>query len=792
MRLSLNWVGDHVDLSGLDPERIARDLTMRTALIEEVIDQRAALAGVVVGRVLERATHPDADRLSVCRVDFGGAEPAHVVCGAPNVAAGQTIAYAPVGTRLPNGIKLKKAKIRGQPSEGMICAEDELGLGPEHDGILVLPESDPGRPFAEVGGLVDVVLDIDNKSVTHRPDLWGHYGFARELATIYGRELKPLALAELSAGDEGAAISLEPDAGCPLYLGLAVEDTPSAAPDAMRFRLAACGMRPLGLLVDLSNYVMLETGQPTHPFDRDALSGDRIVVRRARAGEVLTTLDGEDRALVEEDLVIADSDRAVAIAGIMGGAETELGPGTTRMFLESATFDPTRVRRTSSRLGLRSEALARFEKDLDPALAELAVQRYAHLLASLRPEARIASCFRKEGDARAPERRIPLDPAMVSSRLGLQVSEEQVRQSLEGLGFGVSAAAGGTLEVDVPSWRATRDVTMPEDLVEEVGRIVGYDQVPTPTPRGPLLVAERDPRLAIEERLRDALSTRAAATEVFSYSTLSDDAIERLGLELPEGHPRLSNALQKDASRMRPAVAPSLLVHLEEWLRHSERVLTFEIGRAYAADDQGHPLERPEAAVLLARRGRGDGRDLVRALRGVLSVAVRGAVGREPELVRASEGSGEPWLHPARTAELRVDGSVIGRLGTLAPDLLPRLGLDDGEAAVAVLDVAALAEMSAAPSGYRAVSRFPETRIDLAFVAPYELSTDAIIEAIRKAGPKSLTRVEAFDVFRLDEGRSLAFHLGFQAADRTLTDKDVGKARDRIVRAVEGLGAKLR
>ncbi|RKY19848.1 MAG: phenylalanine--tRNA ligase subunit beta, partial [Planctomycetota bacterium] len=440
MRLSLNWLADFVDLSGLEPERIAHELTMRTALIEQVIDQRAALAGVVVGRVLECGPHPDADRLRLCRVEFGAEQPAQVVCGAPNVAAGQTIAYAPVGTRLPNGVKLKQAKIRGQPSAGMICAEDELGLGPEHDGILVLEDGlAPGRPFAELPGLADVILDIDNKSVTHRPDLWGHYGFARELAAIFGRALKPLELAtDLELGEEGPAIALEPDAGCPMYLGLALEDEPAVAPDAMRFRLVACGLRPLGLAVDLSNYVMLETGQPTHPFDRDSLQGDQIRVRRAREGERLTTLDDVQRTLSTQDLVIADDERVIALAGVMGGHETEVGSRTRRVFLESAVFDPVRVRRSSSRQGLRTDAVARFEKDLDPALAELALRRYAHLLRGLRPQAKLAGCFRRAGEAGAPRRRIRLDPAMVSARLGLDLDVHTVRAALESIGFVVS------------------------------------------------------------------------------------------------------------------------------------------------------------------------------------------------------------------------------------------------------------------------------------------------------------------------------------------------------------------
>lgn len=798
MRLSLNWVGEHVDLGGVAPGAIAQELTMRTALIEAVIDQRATLSGVLVGEVLECGPHPGADRLSVCRVEFGGDEPAHVVCGAPNVAAGQKIVYAPVGVTLPNGLKLKKARIRGELSQGMICAEDELGLGAEHDGILVLPPGlEPGMPFGQVPGYCDVVLDIDNKSVTHRPDLWGHYGFARELAAIFGRPLEPLALdtslgAALGADEGCVAISLEPEAGCSLYLGLPIEGATGRSPDWLRFRLTACGMRPLSLLVDLSNYVMLETGQPTHPFDRDALVGDQIAVRRAVEGERLTTLDGEQRLLTTDDLVIADGGHAVALAGLMGGAPTEVGNGTRRVLLESACFDPLIVRRTSSRLALRTEAVARFEKDLDPGLAETALRRYSLLLSRIDSGARVGPRFGVAGALEAPNRSIRLTPSMVRARLGMDVSTERMAETLGSIGFGVTTDPEGALEVAVPSWRATRDVTIPEDLVEEIGRLVGYDQVPTPTPRGPLVVAERDAEVRLEDALREAFAGPVAATEVFSYSTLADAAFAALGLPGEQAQPRLANALQKDASRLRPSVAPSLLIHMERWLRQREEVRAFEIGRAYRPDDAGHPVERAEAVLLIARRGAGDARDLVRALRGLVDAALIRVGCGDAVYLRSERPSQEPWWHAQRTASLMLGDVQVGRMGAISPEAMGHLDAQGHEAALAVFDVAALVQSARGASRYRPVSRFPESTIDLAWWAPYSLSTAAIIEAIRNSGPRTLVDVEPFDVFRLEDGRSLAFHLVFQAPDRTLTDKDVGRARERIVSAVEELGARLR
>jgi phenylalanyl-tRNA synthetase beta chain len=800
MRISLDWLNDHVDLAGLSPQALAEALTLRTALIEGVIDQRAALAGVVVGEVLERAPHPGADRLSLCTVRFGGGAPARVVCGAPNVAAGQKIFFAPVGTSLPNGVKLKAAKIRGEVSEGMICAEDELGLGPEHDGILVLPGSlAPGQPAADVRGYADVILEIDNKSITHRPDLWGHYGFARELAAIFHRELRPLALdARLGPGDHGPALELAAGPGCPLYAGLCLDDAPARSPDALRFRLLACGLRPRNHLVDLSNYVMLELGQPTHPFDRDRLRGGRVVVRRAQAGERLVTLDGADRALEAADVVIADGERAVALAGIMGGGDSEISDATRHVFLESAAFDPVAVRRTSARLGLRTEALARFEKSLDPALVELALRRYARLLGDTSPSARIAPSYRVAGAAQAPERRIELDAALVRSRLGAPVADEEIEQTLRAAGFGPHAHGTGRWTVDVPGWRATRDVTIPEDLVEEVGRLLGYDRVPTVVPRGPLRAGRRDPVLEVEDRLRDALAVRQAFTESIGYSMVTDAALTAAGLTAEQGAalPRLRNPLQQDAARLRPSPVPGLLERLEGWLRHAEQPRVFEVGRGYASGADGLVAETREVVALLAWTRARDARDVVRELCGVAEEALAAlgyaGVQRAPWVPEA----GQPWFHPRRSAVLTLPGGqVLGRLGAVSPAVLATLQVK-GAAGLVVLDAAALAVSPAPGLRYATVSRFPPARIDLAFVLPYAVPVDTLLAALRATAPRTLQSIEPFDVYRGaplgEDERSLAFHLVFQAADRTLTDEDVEKARTRLIAAATQLGCRLR
>ncbi len=375
MLISYRWLGRHLDLSGISPEDVAEDLTIHTAEVEGLERFAPWLDDVVVGHVAEHGPHPNADRLSLCRVDIGGEEPLQVVCGATNVAQGQKVAVARVGTRLPLGddgglVKLKKGKIRGVESHGMICAVDELQLGDEHWGIWVLDtDAELGTPISKAMGLEDWIIEIDNKSLTHRPDLWGHRGIAGEIAAIRGRELYPLSsgLPEIASGEPYPVTATTKN--CFRYIGLPIDGVRNGpSPDWLRHLLLAVGQRPLDLLVDISNFVMLDLGQPNHLFDRDRLSSAGIEVRDARTGEKMATLDEVEREFTADDMLICSGDEAVAIAGVMGGEASKVEPTTTRLLLEVASFHPTAVRRTSARLGLRTDASTRFEKHLDPTL----------------------------------------------------------------------------------------------------------------------------------------------------------------------------------------------------------------------------------------------------------------------------------------------------------------------------------------------------------------------------------------------------------------------------------------
>ncbi|MHC5072261.1 MAG: YtpR family tRNA-binding protein, partial [Planctomycetota bacterium] len=488
MKLSIKWLSRYVDLSDLSPEEIRDALTMSTAEIEEVLTFGGGLQDLVVGEVVEKNKHPDADKLTVCKVDAGGSEALSIVCGAPNVEKGQKVVVVQPGQVLPDGSRIKKTKIRGQVSMGMICSERELGLSEEHEGIIVLAKGcKVGKRYIDQVEITDHVLEIDNKSINHRPDLWGHLGFARELAAIYKRPLKD-PLADLSQAVDypkkgtRLPITIVDQEACPRYIGLVLDRVrviPS--PDWLRFLLQACDVRAINLPVDLTNFVMLELGQPMHAFDLRHLSPDGIGIRMARKGETMATLDGVGRELCESDLLITSGvvdprasrspkgskgpsgkgDEPVALAGIMGGEGSMVSDDTTQLFLESANFHATTIRRTSTRLGLRTDSSTRFEKSLDPAYAEAAVHRFTSMLMELCAGATPAGPMVDPAHWQYQPKTIKFRKARLDMKLGIEVADTEVKEILTSLQFGVAPLEGdGGWQVTVPSFRATKDITI--------------------------------------------------------------------------------------------------------------------------------------------------------------------------------------------------------------------------------------------------------------------------------------------------------------------------------------------
>jgi phenylalanyl-tRNA synthetase beta chain len=806
MYVSLRWLGRHIDLEGLTPEQICDDLTLSTAEVEGLERFAPHLSDVTVGFVKTRTAHPDADKLSVCSVDVGAGEDLTIVCGAPNVDAGQKVAVATVGTVLPGDFKIKKSKIRGVPSQGMICALDELGLGDDHAGIWVLPEHvEMGEPLARAMDLEDWVIEIDNKSLTHRPDLWGHRGIAGELAAIYRRELRPIDLSLPATGNgAGCRVTIESEA-CSRYGALEIEGARALpSPLWLQALLLAVGQRPIDQLVDLSNFVMLDLGQPNHTFDRGAVGDAGIVVRTARSGETIKTLDGEERKLVPTDLLICAGDTPVALAGIMGGEGSKISADTASLLLEVATFDPTVVRRTSSRLGLRTESSARFEKSLDPTLPAKAAAHFARLLGELQPDVKLPSAMTMAGEGRDPALQLELRTDVVRRALGVDIDDDEIRDILERLGFGVEAAQGHFV-VKVPSARATKDVTIERDLVEEVGRIHRYGHIEPKRMVFELAPPERNDRRRLVRAIQDRLAGGARFHEVIAYSFVAESLIEKLGAaDLP--YVRVINPVVQGEERVRRSVLPSLLATLEANRRARDDVRLFEVGKGYLPEDaneRGEPRERHLVGLVWAatkpdKQARFDAHRFSH-LQGVVSELIE-HLGFEAPAWSAPE-TAPAWTHPARRLVARFEGGDedVALLADLDPGAARSLGLDgelESDVAVAEISIDALLAGPRKAARYRPLPKFPGIKVDVAVAVAEETPSGRVVEAIEASGKGIVAGIELFDLYRgesLGAGRkSLAYHVLLQSGSKTLSDKDQEKFLKRFEQAVQQLGGELR
>jgi len=748
MRVPLSWLREYTDVDA-SAEQIADALSIIAAEVN-TIERRgpADTTGFVVGRVLTAEKHPNADRLQLCTVDVGEGEPAQIVCGAWNFGAGATVAVARPGATLPNGLTLERRELRGQTSEGMILAEDEVGLGTDHDGIMLLPDGlEPGSPLMSAIPLVEEILDIE--ATGNRVDLLSVYGIAREVAAIFGGELRPLAGGEpAQEGDEKLDISIEDAAGCPRYVGRLFRDVAIAeSPMWLKVRLRDAGVRSISNVVDVTNYVMLALGNPLHAFDFDTLKGG-IVVRRAKPGEELRTLDGNDRKLEPEDLLIADAKRAVALAGIMGGEETEVSERTKSVLLEAANFEPIGILRSSERLGLRTEGSNRWEKGVDPYLAGPAATLATQLLVELYG-ARWTGAVDVHGELPEPKV-IPLRAARPTEVLGLDVAPERQEEILERIGF--EREGDG---YRVPTWRA-RDVTREIDLIEEVARFE-LANIPFTLPRREAMFGRLTPWQKARRTVEDVL-VGCGWSEAYTPSLV------------PAGPIVLPEPISAELGALREALIPSLV----EAARGNravdvESVALFEIARVY-------PNERGNEPWHVAGIVDGGFAEAKWAVEQIYA-----ALGVEPAFERTIARR----LHPGKAAQ-----SAEGWVGELHPAEL------EGRWGAFELDLDALVA-AMGERHFTDVSEFPELRQDLAFVVDEDTAAAAILAAIRGAGGELLRDVSVFDEYRgpqIGEGkRSLAFRLAFGSPERTLTDEDVAPVRAAIADAVgKQFGATLR
>ena len=765
MKFSYNWIREYVPALDTPARQLERLITMRTAECEGIEETGGLLAQACAARVVSVEPIPGSHNVKAS-VQTGLYGDKVVVCGAPNCRPGMFSAYVPIGKKVVNGVE----------SDGMLASGAELGLNRDAAGIVELA--------AELAGCApDYIIEIDNKSITHRPDLWGHFGMAREVAAILRHPLRDPVKPSLIPGEPAPIpspikVAIEDLDLCPRYSALVFDNvTVQPSPLWLQYRLTAIGLNPINNIVDMTNFIMSELAQPMHAFDRDLLHGDTIFVRRAHEGEYFLALNEQDFTLHPSNLVIADAKGAVALAGVIGGMDSAIADSTTRIVLESACFNASSVRRTSAALKLRTDASMRFEKSQDPANTVRGLARAVELLQELSPGIRLVGGLADRSKLIPPPPPILLPMAWLVRKLGKNVSPEVVRDILERLAFGVSTAAPGVFSVTVPSWRATKDVSVKDDLVEEVGRMIGYDSIEPRPPAVLTTVPPANEERAFNRRVR-AVFADQGFTEVYNYSFVAEADARAFGME-PAEHVTVANPIAPNQSLLRMSLLPELRGNVLENAKHFDAFRLFEIGREIHRQPQGLPREIPHLAAAIYSKD-GDGRlfEMKRAAECLMP-------GAETRPCAA-----KPYEHPARAAEIHWNGAVAGRLFELHPSLA------EGRTAMLDLDLTLVQAATPKEKRYTPIRRYPSSAFDLSVVArERELVGDLRGKLAALAGPllESIEYQRQYAGPPLAEGtKSVSFRLTVGSPERTLSSEEVGEIRARLIDGMRAHGYDLR
>lgn len=777
MFLSMNWISDYVDFTGLDKLDLIHRFSLSTAEVEnEIFLKGQDLKGVVCAEIKSVEAHPESEKLHLLKVDIGEPDLVDVVCGAPNVRVGMKTAFAKVGAQIGD-ITIAPRKLAGFTSNGMCCSEKEIGISDDNSGIMDITDDIPnGTDLKDVYAIDDIVFEVDNKSLTNRPDLWGHYGIAREFAALAGRELKPLDTVDLHAYDNLPKVDMKiEDPLCQRYSCLQVENIhTNVSPVNMRIRLYYCGMRAINFLADLTNYLMLEMGQPMHAFDSRKV--EKIRIKRFPEPFVFQTLDGVARNIDENTLMICNDNTPVAIAGIMGGLDSEIVEDTTTLTLESATFDAASVRKSTVRLAHRTDASMRYEKCLDPEMTVPAIARFVKLLTDTDKTARVVSSLTDDYAYHYPPVTLDFDKAYLDRYTGIDIPNDTVVKTLKSLGFGVTAD-GDRFTVDVPSYRATKDVTIKADLVEEITRIYGYDNFDVHTAKAPLYPVRMSEEKTVEDKIKDILVKRFSLYELHSYVWAYYDDYKALGMEV-EDNIKLINATNPNIETIRKSIVPTQLCQVRTNTAFAPDFGVFEIGRTVdGVDENNLCVEHKKLCVTLFSKTK-SAETLYFELAKMLSVVADDI--KHKSLMFAPIPATHSYQHPRNLNAISCDGVTFGEIGLVHPTVLKKI---DKKAAIvyAELDVQAFAEIVDAGILYKEPSRFPGMEIDLSFVSE---TFAPIGKAIENAECPLIQKVEVVDTYRDAVGKSITTKLTFSHPEKTLT-------RDEVMGVVDGIIASL-
>ena len=785
MFLSMNWIKDFVDLSGLDDLKLINQFSLSTAEVENDIQFKGSdISGIVVAEIKSIENHPESKKLHLLKVDIGEAELIDVVCGAPNVRVGMKTAFAKVGAKIGE-IEIAPRPLAGYMSYGMCCSEKEIGISDDHAGIMDITDDVAlGTDLKDIYAIEDIIFEVDNKSLTNRPDLWSHYGIAREFAAIAQRPLKALDFADLAAYDSLPKVDMKiEDPLCYRYSCLQFENiSRSVSPVDMRIRLFYCGMRAINFLADMTNYLMLEMGQPMHAFDSRKVENIRI--KRFDKEFDFKTLDGVERHIDTDTLMICNGDDPVAIAGIMGGLDSEIVEDTHTLTLESATFDAASIRKSTVRLSHRTDASMRYEKSLDPELTTAAIARFVFLLEKYDGGIKVVSSLTDEYAYHYPEVELSFDKAYVDKYTGIKIDNDTIVGTLQRLGFEVKCE-NDDFSVKVPSWRATKDVTIKADIIEEITRIYGYDNFEIHTANAPLFPTRPEPVKKDEDNVKDILVKHFNLHELHSYVWNYVDELKELGIK-NEGVIKLANASNPNIETIRKTMIPTQLCQVRANLGYAPEFGIFEVGRVVTGMTSDNLcIEEKHLGITLYRKGQ-NVREQYFEMKAIIETLVD-----ELKHKAVSFEKLEPefdFEHPVNLNAVIVDGNVIGKIGLIHPSVMKKL---DKRATVvfAEIDMDKFAAIENYSIHYVGPSKFPAIEIDLSFLSS---RFAPIKKAIENAACELIKNVDVIDIYEAEENSSIAVRLTFSDNTRTLTREEVTAVTDGIINDLEKVGILLK
>ena len=803
MYISIDWIKDFVALPDMDPEKLAERFTMATCEVEEVLTTGELLDRVRIVEITEIENHPDSDHLHLVKFT-DGKEEKQVVCGAPNVEVGKKVPFAPLGTTFAGGFTLTPKKIRGIMSEGMLCSETELEIGTDDSGLKIFESDAPlGQTVGDyVGQKKDILLDIDNKSITHRPDLWGHYGMAREFAAVFGNPLKTPFDSDWEKkvrswmSDEKAPVSVtvDPDSANLGFTGISMDNIEiKPSPQWMQDRLNACGMRPINNIVDISNYAMLELGIPNHIFDRDTIRGGQIIVRRAGDDKEFVTLDEVKRELIPTDTMVCDAVAPSGIAGIMGGLDSSIADTTTRIFLEAANWRDAEVRRTATRLGLRTDALQRYEKSLDSQLLERTLLRLIELVKESCPEAVVKGQIVIDNMPEYTPLLINISAERIRGVLGKEVETEEIVRILEALDF-VVKKNDEDLSVTVPSYRSTKDIECDADIIEEIGRVIGYDNITPVAPLNEVSAVRLSEAKVMSRKILDFMVNRAGALEVMTYPMVGEKLLDQAYWPVKNESLILANAMSPESDRMRPSLIPSLLSAAALNQKTYSSFRFFELGRSFQEDPKDFSTERYQLGVVYFDKKKSpflDLADSMEELMNSLNIPFRMVPGTNDKNPLYPEG----WegLHPYESMDIQIMGRSRGYLGTVHP-LVCRNFKIKGQLVIGVLDITDFQNQRMKDkTKYQPLDRFPSSIFDCTVVADTHTPVEDVVKALKTMKMKELDWVKVVDVFIMsDTQKSVTLRSSFKDVDKTMSGEFIREAEDKVVKTLESKGYPLK